>query len=76
MLVLTSPAVATQYSPPWADAMWAHWPVSEDGEGLDTTGTMNIVKSGLHLDYHSYSTNPSSAKQAMGTAYAQSDAIW
>ena len=74
-------ARAAQYDPPWADALWAHWPVSEDGVGLDTTASMNLVKRNLSDErvlhgYHSYSTNPSSAKAALGTLYAQSDAIW
>lgn len=74
-------SLATQYAPPWADAMWAHWPVSEDGVGLDTTGTMSIVKRDLSDDnilngYHSFSTNPASAHVSMTSSYAESDAIW
>lgn len=73
LLSLAQPAIATQYAPPWADAMWAHFPGSN---GLYTTGTMNLVKSNLDSGYHAFSTNPASANAALGASYAQSDAIW
>ncbi len=73
VLVAAQPTLATQYDPPWADAMWAHFP----GEnGLYTKGTMDYVKSNLTPQYDAFSTNPDSAHQAMGQYYAKSDAIW
>ena len=69
-----SPAAATVYNPPWADAMWAHFPGTG---GLDTTNSMNLVRAGANaLGYQGFSTNPSSVPASMGTSYAQSDAIW
>jgi hypothetical protein len=67
------PVSATIYSPPWADAMWAHFPGSG---GLDTTTSMNYVRDGFASEYEAFSTNPVSAHVALGTSYAQSDAIW
>jgi hypothetical protein len=61
-------ANATQYSPPWADAMWTY--------NIYSRPAMDIVKNALQSDYHSFSTNPANAKTAMGSSYAQSDAIW
>ena len=67
------PVSATIYSPPWADAMWAHFPGSG---GLDTTTSMKYVRDGFASEYEAFSTNPVSAHVALGTSYAQSDAIW
>jgi hypothetical protein len=65
---------ATVYNPPWADMMWSHYPGTG---GLDTSGTMGRVKTQWqNIGYTAFSTQPSSARSAMGTGYAQSDAIW
>jgi hypothetical protein len=73
-LLLAPTAWATIYDPPWADMMWSHYP---GGGGLDTSGTMGRVKTQWkNIGYTAFSTNPSSARVAMGTSYAQSDAIW
>lgn len=73
-LFSAGPTAATVYDPPWADAMWAHFPGTG---GLDTTTSMNYVRAGANaLGYHGFSTNPSSVPASMGSSYAQSDAIW
>ncbi len=68
-IAIASPTVAVG---PMADAMWGHWP---GPTGLDTTGTMNVVKGQL-VGYNAFSTNPYDARTAMGSGYAQNDAIW
>ena len=71
-LTMASPAAAFP-NPPWADAMWAHFPGTG---GLDTTTSMNYVRDGFSGGYTSFSSNPSSAAAAMGSSYALNDAIW
>ena len=70
LLAVSGPAAAVG---PMSDAMWAHFP---GANGLDTTGTMGNVRAGFSPGYNVYSTNASSARVAMGTSYAQNDAIW
>jgi hypothetical protein len=71
----TGSASAYVYDPPWADGMGALWP------DLDTRPSANNVKArfepagGTNI-YNAFSSTPSSAYASMGTAYAQSDAIW
>lgn len=74
LLVLAPQHVrAYVYSPPWADAMWNHYPGTN---GLDTTSAANYVKAGFDGPYHAFSSSPASANNAMSSSYAQSDAIW
>lgn len=65
-------AGATTYTPPWADVMYSHWP------DLDTTNACTLAAANLSTygGYHSFCTNPVDADVAMGSSYAQSDAIW
>jgi len=76
-IAISGSSAATVYNPPWADAMWAHYPDDPAGGNLDTTSSMNYVRNRANTaGYDGFSTNPSSARVSLGTSYAQSDAIW
>jgi len=71
LLLSAQPAAATEYSPPWADIFGSSW------TNLDTTESAGRLYDQLAgTGYARYKDLNKSAHIAMGTAYAQSDAIW
>jgi hypothetical protein len=72
--VAATPALATRYTPPWADAFTAKW---DGAGGLDTRQSgINMTYITIPNGYASWNDTYFTAKQSMGTSYAQSDAIW
>jgi hypothetical protein len=63
-------ASATMYSPPWADIFGSTW------NNLNTIPAATNFYNNLSSTYHRFLNQNSTATTAMGSAYAQSDAIW
>jgi hypothetical protein len=73
-LAVPTGAMASQYSPPWADLICSHYPGSG---GLDTeTACANAFARLNAAGYHSFNDFNVTGVTAMSTSYAQSDAIW
>ena len=70
VLMLPRGAAATIYSPPWVDVFGSQW-----GD-LDTTGAATDFVANLSSGYTRFTELNKTAAIAMGSAYAQSDAIW
>jgi len=72
--ILSGSAAANQFSPPWADLFYSHWP---GGGGLDTGGFVADVAPYLNAGgYEAWQDSGSTAAISMSTYYAQSDAVW
>jgi hypothetical protein len=77
LAALTTPALATQYSPPWADVFSFDYPNDATSKDLFTKVSGDkAVERLTATGYHAFDNNLVSASSSMGSAYAQSDAIW
>jgi hypothetical protein len=71
LLMTAQPAAATQYNPPWADIFGSQW------NDLQTDEAAHRLSDQLQgSGYERYVDMNKTARMSMGTAYAQSDAIW
>jgi hypothetical protein len=71
LALAAGPALATQYSPPWADVFNFTY------DNLNTTRAGDWAVAELSTGgYHSFDDTNKSASVSMGSAYAKSDAVW